>query len=701
MAKDNLNSSKIARSEAFMIDNEIPPVPNLQVNAEKNSTISKTLEIEISGSNSPSGIAKYQYSLNDGKTWLDVSVGQRVVINNSGVYQIKARAVNNVGTEGNETERYEVTISKSALTVAFVPKEDESYKKEHSTQVIIGTSNEIDSLKYLWTTKEGGVLESEITNSFTNKQTIIKNSESGTWYLWILTKDNAGNTILQRSGKFNLDNGIPTKPTITKKEDENREKVTLKISGSTALSGIAKYQYSLNNGTTWNDLTVGEDLLLDQMGDYQVKTRAVSNVGIPGEMSNTENISIKTRIPMIKFVPNGSKSYQNSQTTKIEVSSSFEIKEDTLKYLWSTKADGITVIDFEKTEAQLYSNLQTINKNKDSGIWYIWAFAENNNGDTKIQRSEPFYLDNDNPTIEGVENSQIYHKEVTLIIKDVTSEIAIEMMKDGIRYNYEQGNMIKEDGIYQITAIDEAGNMTSISFVMQYEEDDITGPMVNFTPNGNKQYKKEQTTKVEVIDQSEVKEETLKYLWSINTEKPKEEEFIEVFKNGDIIKNDKDTGKFYLWIYAEDQKGNKSILRSNEFYLDNTPPTKPTISANVKDGGTTEQEVIITIKSGDSESNTYNEYSLDDGKTWEKMDSNTIHVNTEGNTKILVVTVNETGLRSEVSRFTCTIKKEQQVDNTIAKDPIPQTGIDSVIFIIIITFFGIAVFSYVRLKRKY
>ena len=110
------------------------------------------------------------------------------------------------------------------------------------------------------------------------------------------------------------------------------------------------------------------------------------------------------------------------------------------------------------------------------------------------------------------------------------------------------------------------------------------------------------------------------YFWTNSTEPPEKDKFIEKFKNGDTIRNDKDTGKLYLWIYAKDKIGNESIIRSEAFYLDNSKPNKPTIDANVDNGGTTDEDVVIEVIGGQTESNIEHEYSTDGGKTWNKVE---------------------------------------------------------------------------------
>ena len=92
--------------------------------------------------------------------------------------------------------------------------------------------------------------------------------------------------MLQRSGAFYLDNEIPEAPIVTKDVDTEKDLVNINISGSSSPSGIAKYQYSLDNGKTWNDLEKGKTLVLNEIGDYEFLARAVNNVGTEGKTTN-------------------------------------------------------------------------------------------------------------------------------------------------------------------------------------------------------------------------------------------------------------------------------------------------------------------------------------------------------------------------------------------------------------------------------
>ena len=67
--KQHTQENKIVRSEGFNLDNEIPNAPTIHSDTATGSVISESLEFTLSGSTSPSGIARYQYSLDNGIRW--------------------------------------------------------------------------------------------------------------------------------------------------------------------------------------------------------------------------------------------------------------------------------------------------------------------------------------------------------------------------------------------------------------------------------------------------------------------------------------------------------------------------------------------------------------------------------------------------------------------------------------------------------
>jgi len=130
--------------------------------------------------------------------------------------------------------------------------------------------------------------------------------------------DNAGN--ISESVDFEylaVDSATPIAPTVTNGSytvgSWTANDVTFTVSGSTALSGIAKYQYSKDGGANWIDLTTTESTLAtastpynatkavltvtDGQDNYQF--RAVSNSGINGVASVGVSVKIDAVTPVI------------------------------------------------------------------------------------------------------------------------------------------------------------------------------------------------------------------------------------------------------------------------------------------------------------------------------------------------------------------------------------------------------------------
>ena len=149
-------------------------------------------------------------------------------------------------------------MDKEGPVITFNPNGNTAFEKIQSSLVkvesVVGLAN--DGLKYLWSQKAEGITTEEFLQSFSNNQMVTKNTGSGMWYLWIYAKDIAGANKIVRSEGFNLDNEIPNAPTIhsdTATGSVISESLEFTLSGSTSPSGIARYQYSLDNGISWNN----------------------------------------------------------------------------------------------------------------------------------------------------------------------------------------------------------------------------------------------------------------------------------------------------------------------------------------------------------------------------------------------------------------------------------------------------------------
>ena len=87
--------------------------------------------------------------------------------------------------------------------------------------------------------------------------------------------------------------------------------------------------------------------------------------------------------------------------------------------------------------------------------------------DSKVEN-----IDKIAPTITGVDDEKIYTESVTPIISDENLKEITIILNDEELEDYESGTELSEEGLYEITAIDEAGNVTVISFQLIINSDD-------------------------------------------------------------------------------------------------------------------------------------------------------------------------------------------------------------------------------------
>ncbi len=123
------------------------------------------------------------------------------------------RAVDNLG-QVSEVETTQVKMDITAPTVSFGTNGSTTWAKSHSTTVTVsdsGSGVNTSSLKYAWTQSTSTPAESSFSRTFSNGGTITGSVDSGNnWYLWVIAKDNVGNTTTARTNAFYLDNIAPT-----------------------------------------------------------------------------------------------------------------------------------------------------------------------------------------------------------------------------------------------------------------------------------------------------------------------------------------------------------------------------------------------------------------------------------------------------------------------------------------------------------
>lgn len=194
-------------------------------------------------------------------------------------------------------------------------------------------------------------------------------------------------------------------------------------------------------------------------------------------------------------------------------------------------------------------------------------------------------------------------------------------------------------------------------------------PQINFTENNPKtiMIEKNKTTTITSPSFSGVDKistvKTIKYGFvNSNTPGTVPEDYVTV--NGNNItplEKQVGVGNYYLWIQIEDIAGNINTVYSQPIIVieDNISPTKPTITVDGSENWTNKDVTITISGSTDNFGMSRYEVSLDEGKTWQKIEGDKITFTENTNKEIWFRGVDTSDNASEV------VKKWVRIDKTI------------------------------------
>ena len=142
------------------------------------------------------------------------------------------------------------------------------------------------------------------------------------------------------------------------------------------------------------------------------------------------------------------------------------IKDNPIKYTYSEK--NITNKDVTVT-LNIGDDTRITNNNNSNKYTFTqngeFTFKYERRGKAFVQTVEVTNIDKDVPIIDGVENNKTYEGiAVTPNIQDENLQ-SINLIKNGVIVdNYTNNTELTEEGIYQLEAIDAAGNKTTVNF---------------------------------------------------------------------------------------------------------------------------------------------------------------------------------------------------------------------------------------------
>ena len=374
-----------------------------------------------------------------------------------GQYEIVYTVSDSVGNVATLTRIVNV-IDNVAPIVKFEPDKNNEYKKSHNTKVTITDKHsDVDAgnLKYLWTNNTNTPSEDIIDNIFTNGSTIGTTANiTGTYYLWVLAKDTAGNITIVRSKEFRLDN---TKPIITLKGES-----VVNINAGTKYNDAGANASDEHSGISGSISVTGE-VDTSKAGTYTITYTVSDRAGNQANpVKRTVNV-IDNVGPIVKFGTDGNSTYQKNHSTTVTVSDEHSsVNKSSLKYLWNTSTSTPNESDIKTS----FNNGGTISTpSGKTGTYYLWILAKDIAGNKTIARSKNFKLDNTKPTIslngsasESLSLGSSYSDPGATASDNIDGNLTSKITKSGSV----NGN---KSGTYTITytVSDNAGNSASVS----------------------------------------------------------------------------------------------------------------------------------------------------------------------------------------------------------------------------------------------
>ncbi|MGE5456089.1 MAG: immunoglobulin-like domain-containing protein [Ignavibacteriales bacterium] len=267
--------------------------------------------LNIQGTDNESGVKSYTYCQTTSATCTPTTVvnstsGTVTITIESTTNKVCAFSTDNANNNSSVVCSDPYKLDKTNPTVVFGMNGNATYAKSRSTAVTVSdTSSGVlaSSLEYQWTTSTTVPTEASFTTTFTSGGTLSTPAGvSGGYYLWILGKDNAGNTIITRSNVFNLDNTIPV-ITVNPTTVDVFKNIAYTDTGVTASDNIdGNITSSIITTGTVNTAVVGTYTLTynvsDASGNVAVaKTRTVNvlestftftNAGVTGRYGPTQ-----------------------------------------------------------------------------------------------------------------------------------------------------------------------------------------------------------------------------------------------------------------------------------------------------------------------------------------------------------------------------------------------------------------------------
>lgn len=251
--------------------------------------------------------------------------GSELTANSDGSYTVNVTADTQITVEGVA----DITVPTAAITV------NENTFKEFINKITFGifandkydvtisaedNGSGVDSIEYYVT--DTAISENDIINhsDWTSYDDAFGINNEGKYIIYVKITDKAGNITFISSDGMILDKTAPTDVVVNTNGyvsgQWTDETVKLTVSGSSALSGIERYEYSIDAGKNWNVMS-GDSLTISaNTNGTEYIFRSLSNAGNYSQTSEAVVVKIDKQMPAIS-VNGDTKTIKQSDTVSI------------------------------------------------------------------------------------------------------------------------------------------------------------------------------------------------------------------------------------------------------------------------------------------------------------------------------------------------------------------------------------------------
>ena len=340
VTKDNTNISGTSTYSIANIDTTKPSI------TMKVATKTDRATLTLTCSDTESGITKYEYSKDNGTTWVTGSNSSYTFtgLTQGTSYKYVGRCTNGSGLT-NISSSTDTTNKITNPVIVQASQEPSSGTYATSRVIKITYSNANMNNAYYYFKSSVGARISPAYDKYacgtgntpgTCTTSTVTDLVANTWYrvddndieiefekngtLYAVTKDN---TNISGTSTYSIANIDTTKPSITMKVATKTDRATLTLTCSDTESGITKYEYSKDNGTTWVTGSNSSYTFtgLTQETSYKYVGRCTNGSGLTNTSSSTNTTNTITNPVIVQASQNPSSgTWAQSRVIKITYS---------------------------------------------------------------------------------------------------------------------------------------------------------------------------------------------------------------------------------------------------------------------------------------------------------------------------------------------------------------------------------------------